>query len=146
MSVVVLIIHVLACVALVLTVLLQTGKGASLGAAFGGSSQTVFGSTGAATFLAKMTTAVAIVFMLTSLGLHLVGATRGPSTVMDQTSTSAPAPVSQEAQPAAPASPTAAAQQDAVPADAKAQSAAPAAESKPAVPAPPDEAGKSGQK
>ena len=51
-------------------VLLQTGKGTDMGAAFGGgSSQTLFGSTGASTFLSKATTAAAIIFMLTSLGL-----------------------------------------------------------------------------
>ena len=55
------------CMALILIVLLQTGKGASMGAAFGGSSQTIFGSSGASTFLTKLTTAVAVVFMLTSL-------------------------------------------------------------------------------
>jgi preprotein translocase subunit SecG len=63
------ILHVLSCFVLVIVVLLQAGKGANMGAAFGGSSQTVFGSSGAGTFLGKMTTAVAIIFMLTSLFL-----------------------------------------------------------------------------
>jgi preprotein translocase subunit SecG len=63
------IIHIIACVVLILVVLLQAGKGANMGAAFGGASQTVFGSSGAGTFLGKMTTLVAAVFMLTSLGL-----------------------------------------------------------------------------
>ncbi len=61
------IIHVVVCLALIMIVLLQTGKGASMGAAFGGSSQTVFGSGGAATFLTKLTTIAAAVFMVTSL-------------------------------------------------------------------------------
>jgi preprotein translocase subunit SecG len=61
------IIHVVVCLALIMIVLLQTGKGASMGAAFGGSSQTVFGSGGAATFLSKLTTIAAAVFMVTSL-------------------------------------------------------------------------------
>ncbi len=61
------IIHVVVCLALIMIVLLQTGKGASMGAAFGGSSQTVFGSGGAATFLTKLTTVAAAVFMVTSL-------------------------------------------------------------------------------
>lgn len=67
------VIHVLGCLALIFIVLLQHGKGAGIGAAFGGSSQTVFGSTGAAPFLAKLTAAVAILFMVTSLGLTFIG-------------------------------------------------------------------------
>jgi len=61
------IIHIVVCLALIMIVLLQTGKGASMGAAFGGSSQTVFGSGGATTFLTKLTTIAAGVFMITSL-------------------------------------------------------------------------------
>jgi preprotein translocase subunit SecG len=54
-------------------VLLQTGKGADMGATFGGgSSQTLFGSTGAATFLTKSTTFVAVAFMVTSLVLAYI--------------------------------------------------------------------------
>ncbi|NPU85283.1 MAG: preprotein translocase subunit SecG [Syntrophaceae bacterium] len=63
------IIHILMCLVLIAVVLLQAGKGANMGAAFGGSSQTVFGSSGPGTFLSKMTTAVAVIFMLTSLVL-----------------------------------------------------------------------------
>ncbi len=67
------IIHIVVSIALIMIVLLQTGKGADMGAAFGGgSSQTLFGSSGASTFLSKATTIVAIVFMLTSLGLAYV--------------------------------------------------------------------------
>ncbi len=69
MQIFITIIHVVVCFVLVLVVLLQAGKGASMGAAFGGSSQTVFGSSGPSTFLSKMTTWVAVVFMLTSLAL-----------------------------------------------------------------------------
>ena len=70
MSILVIIIHVIVSIALIMIVLLQTGKGADMGAAFGGgSSQTLFGSTGASTFLSKATTVAAIVFMLTSLSL-----------------------------------------------------------------------------
>jgi len=69
MQTVILIFHVLACFALILIVLLQTGRGAEMGAAFGGSSQTLFGSTGGSTFFSKLTTVAAIVFMLTCLGL-----------------------------------------------------------------------------
>lgn len=66
------IIHILASVFLILVVLVQGGKGADIGAAFGGSSQTLFGSRGAATFLSKLTTIAAVVFMLTSLTLTMV--------------------------------------------------------------------------
>ena len=63
------VLHVIFCVVLIMIVLLQTGKGAEMGAAFGGSTQTVFGSSGPAGFLSKLTTAVAILFMITSLSL-----------------------------------------------------------------------------
>lgn len=63
------ILHVIVAVFLILVVLLQTGKGAEMGAAFGGASQTVFGSGGPAGFMAKLTTTAAVVFMLTSLSL-----------------------------------------------------------------------------
>jgi len=63
------VLHVLVCFVLITIVLLQAGKGANMGAAFGGSSQTVFGSSGAGTFLGKLTAGVAIVFMITSLSL-----------------------------------------------------------------------------
>lgn len=66
----VLVIHVIVCIALILIILLQTGKGADIGAAFGGgSSQTVFGSGGATTFLSKVTVGAAVLFMITSIVL-----------------------------------------------------------------------------
>ena len=82
MKLVLIIIHVTVCLALILIVLLQRGKGASMGAAFGGSSQTVFGSTGASSFLSKVTAAAAIVFMLTSLGLAFLFGKGAPTSVM----------------------------------------------------------------
>ena len=84
------IVHVLACIFLVLVVLLQTGKGADMGALFGGSSSTVFGSSGAGNFLTKLTTATAIIFMLTSLGLTYFSARRNSSTVFDEVPAAAP--------------------------------------------------------
>ena len=61
-------LHVFACIFLITVVLLQTGKGADMGAVFGGgSSETVFGSSGAGNFLTRLTTGIAILFMLTSL-------------------------------------------------------------------------------
>ena len=73
MNTIIIVIHVVVSLALICIVLLQHGKGAGIGAAFGGSSQTVFGSTGAAPFLAKLTAAAAILFMLTSLSLTFLG-------------------------------------------------------------------------
>ena len=85
MSLIIVVIHIIVCIALIMIVLLQTGKGADMGAAFGGgSSQTLFGSTGASTFLSKATTVAAVVFMLTSLILaYMSGDKRGKSIVMD---------------------------------------------------------------
>ncbi len=68
------VLHIAVAVFLILVVLLQTGKGAEMGAAFGGSSQTLFGGGGPAGFMAKLTTAAAVGFMLTSLGLAYVSA------------------------------------------------------------------------
>lgn len=74
------IIHILASLFLIFVVLIQSSKGAELGAAFGGSSQTLFGSRGAATFLSKLTTVVAAIFMITSLILS-IAASKGTSVV-----------------------------------------------------------------
>ena len=60
-------IHVVLCLFLIAVVLLQTGKGADMGAVFGGGSQTLFGSGGAGNFLTRLTTGMAIGFMVTSL-------------------------------------------------------------------------------
>jgi preprotein translocase subunit SecG len=72
MTILITIVHIIVSLFLIAVVLLQSGKGAEMGAAFGGSSQTLFGSRGAATFLSKMTTFAAIGFMLTSLLLAVV--------------------------------------------------------------------------
>ena len=66
------VIHLTVCLFLIFIILIQSSKGAEMGAAFGGSSQTLFGSRGAATFLSKLTTGAAIAFMLTSLTLAIV--------------------------------------------------------------------------
>ena len=87
---VIIILHVCICVALILIVLLQKGKGAGMGAAFGGSSQTVFGSAGATTLLHKVTTAIAVVFMLTSLGLSFFFSQGGKSSIMKDVNPSQP--------------------------------------------------------
>jgi preprotein translocase subunit SecG len=97
------IIHIVASIVLILVVLLQAGKGANMGAAFGGSSQTVFGSTGAGTFLGKMTAGIAIVFMLTSLVLTYAASHKGSSLFNRSSSavTRQAAPAPSAAQPAA---------------------------------------------
>ncbi len=65
-----LVIHIVVCFTLIFVVLIQSSKGAEMGSAFGGGgSQTLFGGRGASSFLAKMTTAVAILFMVISLTL-----------------------------------------------------------------------------
>ena len=70
MNAVLTVLHVLVCIFLIAVVLLQRGKGAEMGAVFGGgASSTVFGSRGGANFLTKMTTVSAALFMITSLSL-----------------------------------------------------------------------------
>src|SRR5262247_1413805 len=86
------VIHVIVAVALILIVLLQAGKGAGIGAAFGGASQTVFGPRGPGSFLGKLTTAAAGIFMITSLVLAIFSSQySGGSVIM---STPAPKRVS----------------------------------------------------
>lgn len=97
------VVHVLMCFAIVAIVLLQSGKGADIGSAFGGAgSQAVFGSMGTPTLLGKITTGVAIVFTLTSFTLAMLGGERASSVVREQTPSSAPATAPSPA-PAAPA-------------------------------------------
>jgi preprotein translocase subunit SecG len=86
------IIHVLACFGIIGIVLLQSGKGADIGSAFGGAgSQAVFGSMGTPTLLGKITTGIAIVFTLTSFTLAIMGGERGSSVVREAPPVSAPA-------------------------------------------------------
>ncbi|MBC7781309.1 MAG: preprotein translocase subunit SecG [Proteobacteria bacterium] len=82
----IMVFHVLAAGAIVVFVLLQHGKGADMGAAFGsGSAGSLFGSSGSANFLSRMTAIVATVFFCTSLVLTYIAAQRGPSRgLMDQ--------------------------------------------------------------
>ncbi|MBD3399874.1 MAG: preprotein translocase subunit SecG, partial [Candidatus Coatesbacteria bacterium] len=74
------VVHVLLCVGLCITVLLQAGKGGGLSGAFGGAgAQTVLGKRGAASFLAKLTRWMAIGFMLLSLGLAFIYSSASPA-------------------------------------------------------------------
>jgi preprotein translocase subunit SecG len=86
------IVHVIVSVGLILVVLLQTGKGAEVGAVFGGSSSTIFGSSGAGNFLTRLTTGMAIVFMMTSLTLGYFAGKKPSATIFDnRTPAAAPA-------------------------------------------------------
>jgi preprotein translocase subunit SecG len=98
-------IHVLVCIALVMIVLLQAGKGAEMGAAFGGSSQTLFGSAGAMGFLTKLTTIAAVIFMITSLLLAFASTRKASSVVREKPAQSAPAPVAPGTVPVQPQAP-----------------------------------------
>jgi preprotein translocase subunit SecG len=77
-------LHILVSIILILVVLLQSGKGADLAGAFGGgATQTAFGSRGPASFLSKLTTAAAILFMITSIGLSVTGTRQQATSVME---------------------------------------------------------------
>jgi preprotein translocase subunit SecG len=91
---VILAIHILVCVALIMVILLQSGKGADIGAVFGGgSSNTVFGSTGATPFLSKVTIGAAVLFMVTSIILTYFSGKGAPKeySVVGEYGTEAPA-------------------------------------------------------
>src|SRR5918992_2827408 len=77
------ILHVVVSIGLILVVLLQTGK-ADMGAVFGGSSSTIFGSSGAGNFLTRLTTGMAVVFMITSLTLGYFSGKKPASSVLDR--------------------------------------------------------------
>ena len=82
MSALIIILHIIVCMILIFAVLLQSGKAADLAGAFGGGgSQTAFGARGNATLLTKVTTASAILFMLTSMGLWIISG-RGSTSVV----------------------------------------------------------------
>ena len=104
----ILVLHLIVCLFLIFIILIQSSKGAEMGAAFGGSNQTLFGSRGAATFLNKMTTIAAVMFMLTSLTLAMVATQQSSVMSSAPTEKSATSPVSDQPsgpiqeQPAAP--------------------------------------------
>jgi len=101
MMTLVIIIHVLVSVFLVAAILMQFGKGASMGASFGaGASQTMFGSSGPTSFMGKVTIACAAIFMVTSLYLSYVASTPSTSSIMTDVK-------AVESAPAAPAAPEA---------------------------------------
>ena len=84
MTTLLVIVHICVCLFLIGIVLLQHGNGADIGATFGGSSQSLFGSEGPLPLLNKITTMAAIVFMGTSISLAYLSANKSTSTVMDE--------------------------------------------------------------
>jgi preprotein translocase subunit SecG len=112
------VVHVLVCVFLIIVVLLQRGKGAEIGAVFGGGGGgTLFGSRGAGNFLTRLTTGAAFVFMLTSLSLAYFAEDGGRSSLFDEEPAAAaegePSPFAEPTSPAAEAPDAAAAEPDA---------------------------------
>jgi len=81
------VVHIIVAIALIALVLLQHGKGADMGAAFGsGSSGSLFGASGSANFLSRSTAVLASLFFLTSLGLAYFGLQQHkPASVLDRT-------------------------------------------------------------
>jgi len=83
MIVAVVVIHILVCVTLIGVVLLQQGKGADVGAVFGGSSQTVFGASGAGNLLTKVTGVCAAIFFATSIILAYSSSHRATGSIFE---------------------------------------------------------------
>lgn len=79
----ILIVHLFVCIGIILIIMMQSSKGAEMGAVFGGGgSQTTFGSQGPGSFLEKLTTAFAVIFMLTSLSLAIMSGSHHSSKAM----------------------------------------------------------------
>lgn len=111
MTTLLIVVHVIVCFFLIAIVLLQHGKGADIGATFGGSSQSLFGTEGPVPLLHKITTGAAIIFMLTSVTLAYYSANKSTGSVMSKVPVQEQTvPASQEAAPAAaqPAAPVSA--------------------------------------
>ena len=91
MTIALTILHVLVSLFLIAVVLLQSGKGAEMGASFGSSgSQSVFGAGGGTSFLSKLTTSAAVIFMLTSLTLAYISGQPSSSSMMSGKGKTAP--------------------------------------------------------
>lgn len=128
------IIHIVVCIFLVLVVLLQQGKKDGMGSAFGGGSQSVFGARGAETFLEKLTKALAVIFMCTSLGLVYFSSRESSDSILSGEKNSA-APITTPVTTAAPTADSPAT--TTVPSETKADDTKPVTEQKtvPAAPA-----------
>jgi len=130
------VVHVLACIFLIVVVLLQTGKGADMGAVLGGGSQTLFGASGAGNLLTKLTTGMAITFMATSLLLVLAQRQKPSSSLLNRLPELPPAAAPLDVPPP-PAAPNAAADIPAAPAEPAQQADAKPADAPAATPATP---------
>ncbi|MBU0972687.1 MAG: preprotein translocase subunit SecG [Proteobacteria bacterium] len=98
MTTIIVTLHVSVCILLILIVLLQSGKGAEMGASIGGGgSQTLFGAAGPANILTKITTGVAIIFMVTSLALAYFSGQRSVSSVINANTIPIEQPADQKA-------------------------------------------------
>ena len=86
-------IHIIVCIAMCIIILLQQGKGADVGAVFGGSSQTVFGASGAGNALTKTTWLLAAIFFSTSIFLAYASARRVTGSIFDRPFSSGPVSV-----------------------------------------------------
>ncbi len=106
MYTVVLLVHIMLAVAIVMVVLLQVGKGSGMGAAFGGSSESFFGSSGPSNFLEKATIVVGILFLLTSLTLAYISGESGQNRLFNQMVPAQTSPLPAPSQNALPASPS----------------------------------------
>ncbi len=109
MQTVVLVAHTLIALAVIALVLLQRGKGADAGAAFGaGASGTVFGSRGSASFFSRATAVLATLFFVSSLGLAYLSSQQStaPTSLLDTTPVEAPAEAEAEEPPAVDALPS----------------------------------------
>jgi preprotein translocase subunit SecG len=110
LSTIAVVVQVLSAIGVIVLVLLQHGKGADMGAAFGsGSSGSLFGASGSANFLSRMTAVLATVFFVSTLALAFVAnsrsSARSPASVMDAISTPAAAPAGGVSLPAPAAQP-----------------------------------------
>lgn len=103
-------LHVFVCIAIIIIVLLQAGKGAEVGASFGtGGSGAIMGASSSKSFMSRITTMTATIFMLTSLTLAYFYGRPGDDSIMPEQSIATPAsetaPATPAAAPAAPATP-----------------------------------------
>jgi len=90
MTTLIIVLHTIVCLFLICIVLLQHGKGADIGASFGGSSQSLFGTEGPMPLLNKITTLAAIVFMGTSITLAYLSTNKSTGSVMSHVKVEAP--------------------------------------------------------